>query len=193
MRGKRTKFNFTRTARELSSILFLCITKTKITALPPSKHALKLSDIGTTLLSSNLPLVVFLFYTGIPLPLNWCVQPKESSGNEKEVHLVELDATSNEYNKVAEGIRKTASISITKIERVQTPGLYKAYAVKKEQMEQKNSHGANEKLLFHGTAEVSCSSISTFGFNRSYCAKNGKSSINQSVNQLKPLFKHHEG
>ena len=175
MRGKRTKFNFTCTARELSSILFLCITKTKITALPPSKHALKLSDIGTTLLSSNLPLVIFLFYTGVRLPLNWCVQTKESSGNEKEVYLVELDATSNEYNKVAEGIRKPASISITKIERVQNPGLYKAYVVKKDQMEQKN--GANEKLLFHGTAQGSCSSISTFGFNRSYCGKNGKSSI----------------
>ena len=175
MRGKRTKFNFTCTARELSSILVLCITKTKIAALPPSKHALKLSDIGTTLLSSNLPLVIFLFYRGVPLPLNWCVQPKESSGNEKEVYLVELDATSNEYNKVAEGIRKTASISITKIERVQNPGLYKAYVVKKDQMEQKN--GANEKLLFHGTAQGSCSSISTFGFNRSYCGKNGKSSI----------------
>ena len=128
-----------------------------------------------------------MFYTGVQLPLNWCVQPKESSGNEKEVHLVELDPTSNEYNKVAEGIRKTTSISITKIERVQTPGLYKAYVVKKDQMEQKN--GANEKLLFHGTAQGSCSSISKFGFNRSYCGKNGKSSINKS----KPLFKHDEG
>jgi len=132
-------------------------------------------------MSYNLPLFIFLFYTGVPLPLNWCVQPKESSGNEKEVHLVELDPTSNsnEYNKVAEGIRKTASISITKIERVQNPGLYKAYVVKKDQMEQKN--GANEKLLFHGTAQGSCSSISTFGFNRSYCGKNGKSSINQNL------------
>ena len=120
-----------------------------------------------------------MFYTGVPLPLNWCVQPKESSGNEKEVHLVELDPTSNEYNKVAERIRKTASISITKIERVQNPGLYKAYVVKKDQMEQKN--GANEKLLFHGTAQASCSSISTFGFNRSFCGKNGKLSINQNL------------
>ena len=167
-----TKFNFTRIASDLSSILFLCITKTKITAL-------KLSHIGITLMSSNLPLFIFLLYTGVPLPDNWCVQPKESSGNEKEVHLVELDPTSNEYNKVAEGIRKTAAISITKIERVQNPGLYKAYVVKKDQMEQKN--GANEKLLFHGTAQESCSSISTFGFNRSYCGKNGKSSINQNL------------
>ena len=122
-----------------------------------------------------------MFYTGVPLPLNWCVQPKESSGTEKDVYLVELDPTnnSNEYNKVAEGIRKTASITITKIERVQNPGLYEAYVVKKEQMEQKN--GANEKLLFHGTTQESCSSISTFGFNISYCWKNGKSSINQNL------------
>ena len=122
-----------------------------------------------------------MFYTGVPLPLNWYVQPKNSSGTEKDVYLVELDPTNNpiEYNKIAEGIRKTASITITKIERVQNPGLYKAYVVKKEQMEQKN--GANEKLLFHGTAQESCSSISTFGFNRSYCWKNGKSSINQNL------------
>ena len=140
---------------------------------------MKLSDIGITLLSSILPLFIYLFYPGVPLPDNWCVQPKESSGNEKKVHLVELDPTSNEYNKVAEGIRKTALISITKIERVQNPGLYKAYVVKKDQMDQK--YGANEKLLFHGTAQESCSSISTFGFNRSYCGKNGKSSINQNL------------
>ena len=122
-----------------------------------------------------------MFYTGVPLPLNWYVQPKNSSGTEKDVYLVELDPTNNpiEYNKIAEGIRKTASITITKIERVQNPGLYKAYVVKKDQMEQKN--GANEKLLFHGTAQESCSSISTFGFNRSYCWKNGKSSINQNL------------
>ena len=130
-------------------------------------------------MNNNYLYLIFLFYTGVPLPDNWCVQPKESSGNEKEVHLVELDPTSNEYNKVAEGIRKTAAISITKIERVQNPGLYKAYVVKKDQMEQKN--GANEKLLFHGTAQESCSSISTFGFNRSFCGKNGKLSINQNL------------
>ena len=102
------------------------------------------------------------------------MQPKDSSGKEQEVHLVQLDpvSNSNEYNKVADEIRKTASINITKIERVQNPGLYRAYVVKKEQMEQKN--GANEKFLFHGTAKDSCSSINKFGFNRSYCGKNGK-------------------
>ena len=130
-------------------------------------------------MNNNYLYLIFLFYTGVPLPDNWCVQTKESSGNKKEVHLVELDPTGNEYNKVAEGIRKTAAISITKIERVQNPGLYKAYVVKKDQMEQKN--GANEKLLFHGTAQGSCSAINTFGFSRSYCGNNGKSSINQNL------------
>ena len=88
--------------------------------------------------------------------------------------MVKLDPTSNptEYNRVADEIRKTASINITKIERVQNPGLYRAYMVKKDQMEQKN--GANEKFLFHGTAQGSCSSINKFGFNRSYCGKNGR-------------------
>ena len=88
--------------------------------------------------------------------------------------MVKLDPTSNptEYNRVADEIRKTASINITKIERVQNPGLYRAYMVKNDQMEQKN--GANEKFLFHGTAQGSCSSINKFGFNRSYCGKNGK-------------------
>ena len=88
--------------------------------------------------------------------------------------MVKLDPTSNptEYNRVADEIRKTASINITKIERVQNPGLYRAYMVKKDQMEQKN--GANEKFLFHGTAQGSWSSINKFGINRSYCGKNGK-------------------
>ena len=35
----------------------------------------------------------------------------------------------------------SCSINSTKIERVQSPGLYRAYMVKKDQMEQKN--GAN--------------------------------------------------
>ena len=35
-------------------------------------------------------------------------------------------------------IHMSCSINSTKIERVQNPGLYRAYMVKKDQMEQKN-------------------------------------------------------
>ena len=102
------------------------------------------------------------------------MQPKDSSGKDIDVHLAELDPINNatEYSKVADEIKKTIVINITKIERVQNPGLYRAYVVKREQMDQKK--GGNEKFLFHGTAQGSCSSINTFGFNRSYCGKNGK-------------------
>lgn len=105
------------------------------------------------------------------------MQPKDIAGKEKEVHLVELHPINNatEYSKVENEIKKTVSVTITKIERVQNPGLYRAYLVKRDQMDQKN--GSNEKFLFHGTAKGSCSSINTFGFNRSYCGKNGRESF----------------
>ena len=112
------------------------------------------------------------FQSGVPLPIEWDMHPKDGSGKEKEVHLVPLDPNANEYKKVADEVRKTSTVAIIKIERVQTPGLYRSYMVKKEQMEHKN--GSNEKTLFHGTAGDSCPTINKFGFNRSYCGKNGK-------------------
>ena len=79
----------------------------------------------------------------------------------------------NEYKKVADEVRKTnTTITITTIQRVQNPTLYRVYMVRKEQMEQ--NKGSNERTLFHGTAESSCGSINKTGFNRSYCGKNGK-------------------
>ena len=102
------------------------------------------------------------------------MHPKDSSGKEKDVHLVPLDLLrdSNEYKKVEDEVRKTSNVTITKIERVQNPAQYRVYMIRKEQMEQKK--GSNEKILFHGTAVSSCASINKFGFNRSYCGKNGK-------------------
>lgn len=78
----------------------------------------------------------------------------------------------NEYKKVADEVRKTSSVNITKIQRVQNATLYRIYMVRKNQMEQQN--GSNERTLFHGTAKGSCASINKTGFNRSYCGKNGK-------------------
>ena len=83
-----------------------------------------------------------------------------------------LDPVTHEYKKVADEVLKTSPITISKIQRVQNPCLYRAYMVKKDQMEQKK--GSNERILFHGTAEGSCASINKYGFNRSYCGKNGK-------------------
>ncbi|XP_068729497.1 protein mono-ADP-ribosyltransferase PARP14-like [Montipora capricornis] len=110
---------------------------------------------------------------GVPLPDGWSIQPKDSSGKEKDVHLVQICPSKNaaEFNRVADQVKKTASITISKIERVQNPGLYRSYVVKKDQMDKKN--GSNEKFLFHGTGKSSCSTINSYGFNRSYSGKNG--------------------
>lgn len=78
----------------------------------------------------------------------------------------------NEYKKVTDEVHKTSPVTITKIQRVQNPALYRVYMVRKDQMDQKK--GSNERKLFHGTAVGSCASINKFGFNRSYCGKNGK-------------------
>ena len=120
--------------------------------------------------------VIFLVFvpTGVPLPDGWSIQPKDSSGKEKDVHLVQICPSKNaaEFNRVADEVKKTASITISKIERVQNPGLYRSYVVKKDQMDKKN--GSNEKFLFHGTGKSSCSTINSYGFNRSYSGKNGE-------------------
>ena len=114
-----------------------------------------------------------LLYTDISSPNEWDVHPKDSSGKEEEVLLVPLDPVihANEYKKVANEVRKTSPITITKIQRVQNNILYRGYMVRKRQMEQRK--GSNERTLFHGAAEGSCASVNKTGFNRSYCGKNG--------------------
>ena len=111
--------------------------------------------------------------TGIPLPKEWDVHPKDSSGKEEEVVLVPLDpvTNANEYKKIADQVLKTSPITITKIQRVQNPTLYRVYVVRKNQMEQKKE--SNEQTLFLGTVKSSCASINKFGFNRTYSGRNG--------------------
>ena len=100
-------------------------------------------------------------------------QPTDGAGKEKEVHLVQLAATSDEYKMVAAEVTKTANVNIVKIERVQNPTLYRAYVVKRQRMDEKD--GSRERQLFHGTAGTSCTNINSSGFNRSFCGKNGES------------------
>lgn len=59
------------------------------------------------------------------------------------------------------------------IEQVQNPTLWQNYQILKKQMEAKNKHKNNEKLLFHGTRATSVDLINNKGFNRSYAGTNG--------------------
>lgn len=52
--------------------------------------------------------------------------------------------------------------------------LLQQYEAKLKLLEGQNPAGTtNERKLWHGTANESVASINTYGFNRSYCGKNG--------------------
>ena len=55
---------------------------------------------------------------------------------------------------------------------MQNPYLYKQYSTHKEKF-LKEKRSPNEMRLFHGSQEDSLMKICRFGFNRSYCGKNG--------------------
>lgn len=59
------------------------------------------------------------------------------------------------------------------IERVQNPALWQNYQILKKQMEVKNKHTNNERILFHGTGANSIDLINNRGFNRSYAGAHG--------------------
>ncbi|NXI45364.1 PAR14 polymerase, partial [Galbula dea] len=87
----------------------------------------------------------------------------------QRLRVVTLKPETQEYRDVQEKFLKTCgSLKIEKIERVQNPYLWKAYQIKKCEMDKKNGSKNNEKLLFHGTSEESSILINNNGFNRSY-------------------------
>lgn len=69
------------------------------------------------------------------------------------------------------------------IERVQNGALWKSYQLMKKQMEMKNKHQNNEKLLFHGTGPDSIDLIDKRGFNRSYAGAHGKNTSRINVSK----------
>ena len=60
------------------------------------------------------------------------------------------------------------------IDRIQNRTLYQQYAAKKAHLEKQNAGIENEKTLWHGTASDAVDNINNYGFNRSYCGKNGE-------------------
>ncbi|NWS74302.1 PAR14 polymerase, partial [Crotophaga sulcirostris] len=97
------------------------------------------------------------------LPATW-----DDMENER-LKIVELKPGTKEYRDVEEKFLKTCnSLKIEKIERVQNPYFWKAYQIKKREMDNKNGNRNNERLLFHGTNKESLRLINNHGFNRSY-------------------------
>ncbi|NXI95017.1 PAR14 polymerase, partial [Psophia crepitans] len=87
----------------------------------------------------------------------------------QRLKVVQLKPETREYKDVQERFLKTCqSLKIEKIERVQNPFFWKAYQIKKREMDNKNGNRNNERLLFHGTSKESLILINNQGFNRSY-------------------------
>ncbi|KAM9392684.1 protein mono-ADP-ribosyltransferase PARP14-like isoform 2-T2 [Pholidichthys leucotaenia] len=90
------------------------------------------------------------------------------------VKLCPLKQGSQEYDDVKTEVTKNGlALNIIKIERVQNPTLWQNYNLMKKQLEVKNKHTNNERLLFHGTSSNSIDLINTKGFNRSYAGTHG--------------------
>ncbi|XP_028395842.1 uncharacterized protein LOC114519859 [Dendronephthya gigantea] len=102
----------------------------------------------------------------IDLPLTWDEQAKG-----KVAQLVDVLPSSNEYQEIFQLFNDSieGGYSVTKIERIQNPALYRAYMVKKQSM----MGGENEKRLFHGTDVKNVEAINVNNFSRSYSGING--------------------
>ncbi|CAM2100602.1 unnamed protein product [Caretta caretta] len=103
----------------------------------------------------------------VALPEEWCDMKQE------RVKVVELHQEMKEYRDVQMKFQQTCSaFKIEKIERIQNPYYWQAYQIKKQEMDSKNGHTNNERLLFHGTTSGSLTIINNKGFNRSYAGMN---------------------
>nr|XP_055239782.1 protein mono-ADP-ribosyltransferase PARP15 isoform X5 [Gorilla gorilla gorilla] len=90
--------------------------------------------------------------------------------------MVQLEPGQSEYNTIKDKFTQTcSSYAIEKIERIQNAFLWQSYQVKKRQMDIKNDHKNNERLLFHGTDADSVPYVNQHGFNRSCAGKNAVS------------------
>ncbi|NXA42764.1 PAR14 polymerase, partial [Eudromia elegans] len=106
----------------------------------------------------------------IVLPATW------DDVQTEQVKIVELKPQMKEYKDVQARFQQTcSSFKIEKIERIQNPYFWKAYQIKKLEMDKKNGNRNNERHLFHGTSRDSITLINSRGFNRSYAGANGVS------------------
>ncbi|RXN29686.1 poly [ADP-ribose] polymerase 14-like protein [Labeo rohita] len=101
-----------------------------------------------------------------PLPLHW----EDMKG--QSVVLVKLAAGSKEYAEVEKEFKR---IKLTN-------------NIINEELEDKNEHKNNEKLLFHGTGPDRTDQINNHGFNRSFAGMNGAMYGNGSYFAVDPHY-----
>ena len=124
----------------------------------------------------NAWFALFLWTIVVELPQEWDFHPLDGKGRKERVHLVRLGSDSPEYQYVQGNFMESLSdreVSISSIQRVQNPSMYRSYVTKKQSMDEKNGIHKNERRLFHGTGFHNVKNINAHGFNRSFCGRNG--------------------
>ncbi|XP_063432104.1 protein mono-ADP-ribosyltransferase PARP14-like [Mytilus trossulus] len=115
------------------------------------------------------------------LPSEW------DDNNNQNLKVITLLTSSQEFMDVVKlfktsvfnGQYKTqfnsSTFKVTKIERIQNISLYQMYAAKRKLIkdQNQNSNVVAEQQLWHGTGSDAVPSIIMYGYNRSYCGKNG--------------------
>ncbi|XP_005166412.1 protein mono-ADP-ribosyltransferase PARP14 [Danio rerio] len=103
------------------------------------------------------------------LPIYW-----DNMKQNEHLKVVDLDQQSAEYQTVKADFKKTVKQTVLKIERIQNINLRRLYEARKSELEIKNDPavGAGEKILYHGSAQASCSSIMSTNFNRNFAGQN---------------------
>ncbi|CAG2246296.1 PARP10_14_15 [Mytilus edulis] len=104
------------------------------------------------------------------LPTSW------ANMDEKEnIKVVLLQQNDPDYRKTEKSFKlgTGGKYRIVQIEKIQNRQLHQQYMAKKLNMENESSAHNTERTLWHGTAYNAIDSINTYGFNRSYCGKNG--------------------
>lgn len=64
-------------------------------------------------------------------------------------------------------------IHVVRVERVLHPLLQQQYELHRERLEQRCDRRPAEHVLYHGTSAQAVADICTYGFNRSFCGRNG--------------------
>ncbi|XP_069576160.1 protein mono-ADP-ribosyltransferase PARP14-like [Brachyistius frenatus] len=117
------------------------------------------------------------------LPSNWVDMKGDI------VKLFPVTAGSQEYNDVQTEVTNTGLVAnIIMIERVQNTTLWQSYQLMKKQLEVKNKHTNNERLLFHGTSPTAIDFINNQGFNRSHAGAHGVMYGNGSYFAVDPVY-----
>ena len=92
----------------------------------------------------------------------------------QDVYTVSLNKYTTEYDKISKQFYATAKgVTISRIERIQNPWLYRSYILSKERME-KTDGTSNERLLFHATSFRCVKSINSGGLKRNLNVAHGE-------------------